>query len=227
MMKFIALFLFLSISSICYSQTSLKCVYIIQFPILDGVYKLEAYKRDAVIKMINEDKKVYSLTFSNGKYLYKKEPESVDRVGVETDVRSLYIDFKDSSSVTQYYYSNKFYIVKDKLHKYEWNISNETDTINGRLCTKAVLKSDSAIVAWFTPEVPFPYSPLGYYGLPGLTVRLKTRVYTLNLQSMTDYKGEALKPATEGEVTTLEKLNKKKRRNTEQLMKSADKVTEY
>ncbi len=62
-----------------------------------------------------------------------------------------------------------------KFTDYEWQITTESKVINGFTCYKALGKINYfidrytfAIEAWFCPEIPLPYGPDYYAGLPGL-----------------------------------------------------------
>jgi GLPGLI family protein len=79
----------------------------------------------------------------------------------------------------------------------KWNISNETKTIKGYKCQKAeaiqlfysvdretgkIKTKEQPIEAWFTADIPFPFGPENYGGLPGLILELSTQGnnYSLN-----------------------------------------------
>ena len=67
-----------------------------------GVYEMEnEIAKKMVIRDIQEDKKIYSLTAVGNKYLFTKEPESVDKVPLMVDERNIYVDLDDSIKVTQ------------------------------------------------------------------------------------------------------------------------------
>lgn len=65
----------------------------------------------------------------------------------------------------------------------QWNITQETKKIGKYTCYKATLKDsyiaasgkrlNKEIVAWFTPQIPYPFGPLKYGGLPGLILELQ------------------------------------------------------
>jgi GLPGLI family protein len=66
----------------------------------------------------------------------------------------------------------------------DWTLTSEIKIIDGRKCIKATspninskgIKSTNRkfdITAWFTPEIPVPYGPVGYGGLPGLIMELQ------------------------------------------------------
>lgn len=67
--------------------------------------------------------------------------------------------------------------------KFEWVITKETKTIDSYQCLKAYLnekiinnngeEKTRTITAWFTPNLPFSYGPMGYSGLPGLILELE------------------------------------------------------
>lgn len=70
-----------------------------------------------------------------------------------------------------------------------WNISNETKTINGYYCIKATtqLAVDYGdyepnqlypITAWFCPDLKYPYGPRGIGGLPGIILELNQNIIT-------------------------------------------------
>jgi GLPGLI family protein len=110
---------------------------------------------------------------------------------------------KDEEGVEYLYYSkdNDWITIGDSLYfftkseKYpiplyshsskpviDWQITDETQVIAGYIARKAIGKSlyDEApndpygqAVAWFTTDIPLPYGPDGYGGLPGLIVKLE------------------------------------------------------
>ena len=181
--------------------------------------------RDTILARAKADRKIYSLTAVNGIYLCTKEPSSVDKMPLMVDPRNIYVDLNDSIKVTQTFYVNKLYVVKSRAAKLDWDIEDKTETILGKICYKATLKQDPRITAWFTPEIPFACGPLGYYGLPGLVVRITTPAYTLSLESMTEVDNIELKEPTEGTGITEEEYSEKVDHNYKKLLDSADKVT--
>ena len=226
-MRFFTTLLLSVIAISAFSQPKgIKCIYATAYPIKQGFYELEnKIVRDTILARAKADRKIYSLTAVNGIYLCTKEPSSVDKMPLMVDPRNIYVDLNDSIKVTQTFYVNKLYVVKSRAAKLDWDIEDKTETILGKICYKATLKQDPRITAWFTPEIPFACGPLGYYGLPGLVVRLTTINYTLNLESMTEVDNIELKEPTEGTAITEEEYSEKVDHNYKKLLDSADKVT--
>ncbi len=226
-MRFFTTLLLSVIAISAFSQSKgIRCIYATTYPIKQGFYELEnKIVRDTILARAKADRKIYSLTAVNGIYLCTKEPSSVDKMPLMVDPRNIYVDLNDSIKVTQTFYVNKLYVVKSRAAKLDWDIEDKTETILGKICYKATLKQDPRITAWFTPEIPFACGPLGYYGLPGLVVRLTTINYTLNLESMTEVDNIELKEPTEGTAITEEEYSEKVDHNYKKLLDSADKVT--
>jgi GLPGLI family protein len=74
------------------------------------------------------------------------------------------------------------YLVSRKLNK-DWKLVNETKLIDKYTCYKATTievvqnpkgNFEKDIIAWYCPELPFSFGPLGYGGLPGLILELQT-----------------------------------------------------
>ena len=62
------------------------------------------------------------------------------------------------------------------LYKYNWKITKEIDTILGYPVIKAVGKN---VEVWFTPNIPVPFGPASYGGLPGLILKFKYKRRTI------------------------------------------------
>lgn len=65
-----------------------------------------------------------------------------------------------------------------------WKLINETKTINSLICKKAELNFKGRDwTAWYSIEIPFPYGPNKFGGLPGLIVKItvKNRDYDFEL----------------------------------------------
>lgn len=64
-----------------------------------------------------------------------------------------------------------------------WEMTQETKKINGFVCYKATRMPDPSslevpdksfpIIAWYTMEIPLPYGPFTYGGLPGLILEIQ------------------------------------------------------
>jgi GLPGLI family protein len=55
-----------------------------------------------------------------------------------------------------------------------WDILEDTLTIQHLVCHKAQIKKDSvSVIAWFCTDIPFREGPLSYFGLPGLIIKVE------------------------------------------------------
>lgn len=54
-----------------------------------------------------------------------------------------------------------------------WKLVDETKVINTITCKKAeVTFKGRNWIAWYSPEIPFPYGPMKFSGLPGLIIKI-------------------------------------------------------
>lgn len=117
------------------------------------------------------------------------------------------------------------YIVKKEIVR-NWTLLNETKLIDNYLCYKAITENivinkektfRHPIIAWYCPQIPFPFGPLGYGNLPGLILELHTKdaVYgakKINLNT-NDCDIEELKKYNGIEEEELNRLIEKKNSN--------------
>ena len=133
---------------------------------------------------------------------------------------------KSNQALSNKVIGNKTYKI-DRSHRMTgWELINESVKINDYTCYKAILKEYNSrsetyltTVAWYTPEIPASYGPIGYGGLPGLILQLETKHVVFSPTSITlnpkKIKIDALK---DGEVISEVEMIK--------LMRKARKVTE-
>lgn len=80
-------------------------------------------------------------------------------------------------------YLEKKITVKDTINK-KWTITKDSKEIMGYKCYKAtsekivinsvgIFKND--VIAWFCPQLPYQFGPMGYGKLPGLIFELQTK----------------------------------------------------
>ncbi|GGH06915.1 GLPGLI family protein [Sphingobacterium alkalisoli] len=66
------------------------------------------------------------------------------------------------------------FVTKTDYDVPSWTIEDDTSTIGGYLCQKAVTKFKGRnYTAWFTAELPFSFGPWKLHGLPGLILAAK------------------------------------------------------
>jgi GLPGLI family protein len=71
--------------------------------------------------------------------------------------------------------AGKEWFGKDIPVNWDWEITNETNTINGFLCKKAISKTYTGNFVWFTEDIPINAGPEKFSGLPGLIVYAANR----------------------------------------------------
>ena len=84
--------------------------------------------------------------------------------------------FYESIGMTLLMYSNP--VIKN------WKLTNEKKIINSINCIKAELNYKGRDwIAWYSSEIPFPYGPFKFSGLPGLIIKItdKTGDYDFEL----------------------------------------------
>lgn len=204
-----------------YSQAKgIKCTYVSTWNVTDGVLKLKENLRDIMLERMQTDHKVYSLTVANGQSIMVKEPESVDKMPLTVDVQRLYMDLNDSVSVKQSMYMDKLYVVKERLKTINWNIEKKQERVLGYTCYKATCKNENGEnVAWFTTEIPISHAPLGFYGLPGLVIRIATPVYTLDLKDIVEVNHVKIEAPQKGISMTKDNFQKLKRGDFQELVR--------
>ena len=69
------------------------------------------------------------------------------------------------------------FLIKEPIYL-DWELSEETKEIQGFICFKAIANIvkeniSKSIIAWYCPEIPFAFGPLGYGTLPGVILELQ------------------------------------------------------
>jgi GLPGLI family protein len=64
-----------------------------------------------------------------------------------------------------------------------WELSQESKNIGEFLCYKAVLKNPKTnkitVEAWYSPEIPYSYGVMNYYGLPGIILQITRKTISI------------------------------------------------
>lgn len=169
------------------AQTSnLKCIYAETPVISDQVRQMQnVYLRDVVVSKIKNEKKTYTMLAADNKYLFQKTVDKNNGQNILIGgINSIFIDYEKDSIITEKCVVNKNYVIKDISLTPRWKMVDETKVINGKTCKKAIARGPLKVEAWYAPEIPFGYGPLGYYGLPGLIVELTTPTETYSLRNL-------------------------------------------
>ena len=96
-----------------------------------------------------------------------------------------YVDLRKKEILQKSEAFGKIYLVEeDFAKKQRWTITSESRQIGNYKVYKAttvkvVVNSkgtfESEVIAWFAPEIPFSFGPVGYGGLPGLILELEEK----------------------------------------------------
>ena len=190
---------------------NVKCIYAATHVISDAVRNIEdAHIRELVIQKFQNDKKTFTMLYADGKYSFNEGSNNGD-AGIKTigGAADIYIDTAKDSVYAQKYIVDKLFLIKDKYKPYDWTLTKETKTINGKVCTKATTSGNIPVTAWFCTDIPLNVGPLGYLGLPGIIMQLDTPTYSYVLQEMVNLKDTpTFEVPTKGKVISQEEFNK-------------------
>lgn len=178
--------------------------------------------KDVVLKSFAKAKKTvpylsYTLTF-NTKEAFFKTPRFMnndnglnltDATYQASAFGDYYTNTEKDLRLHQFRSINNKWLVQSKIEDLHWHISQETKTIKGYVCKKATttvrfnFKVDGTITAWFCPELPFHYGPIGLSGLPGLILGVERRNYFIYADDINfSKKDRKIKKPTKGKSVT-------------------------
>ena len=129
-----------------------------------------------------------SFAMARQKMKFKQQFESQNGSSANSKT---FINYKTHIALKPKQLDNNSYCVIDSLPKPNWELKDDTMTIEGLVCQKARgLFIGKYFTVWFAPSIPFGAGPLNMHGLPGIIVlatsedektryRMKTLTYPL------------------------------------------------
>lgn len=134
----------------------------------------------------------------------------VTRITARTPPPVIYKNFENNILLTGREIQKKAYLTQADFTESNWKIQKETAVIAGMECKRATRTMEATgieLEAWFTPEIPLHDGPAGYYGLPGLILKVESPNNTIYATRITYPKELKIQKPT-GELITREELNK-------------------
>lgn len=174
-------FLFFSNILLIFSQTG-----IVKYK---GVKTAKNKIDNEMIRKIDEEitRLTFTLVYDKNKSFFKKD-KNIAIYPLQAKLAAIFMrsntdwhQFNTIEKLAAYHkiILNKPYVVNHSEKMKNWELFNEVKIIDGYTCYKATntvfnTRSASNIIttAWYTPEIPVPYGPIGYGGLPGLILKL-------------------------------------------------------
>ena len=165
-MKFLIVF-FLFVFQTTFSQTTTqRYFYELKNGSTSKVYVLD----------INEESvKFYKHDFlvSDSLYNIYKDSYKVQNVMYKTDLAVIKNKSENAFIELKSIGLSEYYLVKEEAIKQDWKIEKEKKSVNGFTLQKATLNYKGRNwIAWFNSEIPLPYGPYKFQGLPGLIFEL-------------------------------------------------------
>ncbi|MCF6307338.1 MAG: GLPGLI family protein [Flavobacteriaceae bacterium] len=100
--------------------------------------------------------------------------EKPNPVQVAMDLTRYYVD--SISFVEQRTSFEQLYLIEESSNQIKWELINETKIILGYTCYKAtftkIVIKPVTIEAWYAPELPYKFGPMGNHGLSGLILEI-------------------------------------------------------
>ena len=200
-------FLFFSIS---FSQTnntdSLRgdFTYLLQYRpntlnrdyVISELFSLQIADKSAFFSSVNRLKfdSAFSSQFSkhNGTLDFRNLPQS----------RSNYLIIQTDNNTQFYDTAGRTLLTYNSPIIDNWKLINESKVINSVFCKKAEVRYKGRDwIAWYSPEIPFPYGPFKFRGLPGLIIKLTDKTGDYDFEMVKSVSSKDLK----GKIITLNK----------------------
>ncbi len=138
----------------------------------------------ATKKALSTDNELYILKFNQTESIFQPLPfmenDANPNLKWVISQGKYYTNISEPVVMHQLYIFGDTYRVK-KNNDFDWQILGKNKTIQNFNCILAVSKVEIRpghiieVEAWFAPEIPLPFGPKGYGGLPGLILGLKEK----------------------------------------------------
>lgn len=161
--------LFIFICAFLFGQKTNRFYYEVKFK-KDSLS--ENYEKDYfVLDISKNERKFYNYEFFENDSL-SKASKSGDYIYSYPKLDLRLVHTKDSEFNNYFSKAPLYYVLKSK-DPLKWKISNDKKNIDRFLVQKATTEFGGRTwEAWFTTEIPFPYGPYKFYGLPGLILEI-------------------------------------------------------
>lgn len=140
-------------------------------------YSLSFNKIESLYESISSQKEISSYTEVISDWNGDQFDEYIESSNKDT---SYYYKSLDIFLFREIYIDKSFYVDDD--FELDWQLSNEKKSIEDFICNKATIKFRGRdYIVWYTEEIPFPYGPWKFSGLPGLILEIEELkgVYTI------------------------------------------------
>ena len=180
--------------------------------VTDGTVSL--YQNEDIKLELKEEISTTTTLNENGDTL--KSVIKSDGLDLRTKESLCFKNFKTQKMLWEQFY-DEYYRVEDNIPKYNWKITDETETILGYACKKATFTSYGEYVeAWYTEKIPVADGPDKIYGLPGLILKVRFRTSEIIAYKINS-KNEPIKispPVFKGKVYTFDSLSEEFKKRT-------------
>jgi len=222
---------FIFSSALLFAQTKFITSGKIEFERKTNVYRLyfSDMENNSFMEMIKKNTPQFKIDYFD---LIFTEEKSLYRPGRDADVPKkssffgsstatdnvVYKDLKNETSTSnKQVYESKF-LLTDSLRRIDWKMLDETRTIAGFECRKAVgrICDSVVIVAFYTDEIIPSSGPESFSGLPGMILEIAIpRLYTTWVAT----KLQLIEPSDEKNIVA---PTKGKKANQKQMMETLD-----
>jgi GLPGLI family protein len=166
------------------------------------------------------------LIFSGSASIFKKLPEEKDIrdnagdnenriiINMGGPDNETYKDFAAEKITELRELGPKKYIIEDTLQKQNWKMDDETKTVGGYNCKKAMTKSrdNKDVIAWYAEDIQSPSGPEQYGGLPGVILELNFNDGEITFSAVDikkkDFDKKLVKAPTNGKKVTRKEFQK-------------------
>ena len=188
------------------------------------------YVKDSLNKDFKDSERMYLFTNNKEQLFINKNSYLADSIGNDVtslvhnkklNIKDVYAKFGRTDNNIKLFYnnSNKNYLnqtniallkinLEDYLPEIYWDLHNDEKVIKGYKVKKATTNLfGREWEAWYTEEIPLPYGPYKFKGLPGLIIQIKDRddYFEFNLIALRDSNFEIPVPEKDNRIKMTEK----------------------
>jgi GLPGLI family protein len=208
-----SLFIFQTLFSCTMNAQQMKIVYKEELKTSDISKQVDDPAIEALVKkQLKVMDKTMCLSISNKESIYQE---------CDNDLRrgdgSVYKNFAKKESVAQESIVDRSFIIKEVLTDKNWKLMQEEATICGLKCKKAQNKDGD--IAWYCPSLAINDGPSKYYGLPGLILKIETKVKIITTENIITDKNEiaAIEIPKGGKEVSRDEFDKLRKKKLEEL----------